>query len=389
MTKKDSPFKFIQLAGLLVLLHTNLAFCQSGKLKILNLKTSACDERTDIFRVQKRIISQKINNGSYELSMGLLTNCAGIYDVSAMMINDSLKIKYREGKLISDTAKNKKITSEVVQYTCDCYFEFTFTIGGLAKLPKVIQANDSVLQFHADKYKTYPIKFALKNGDTINYVDKYGFRQGNWYEQKPFEGYFSGFYIDDQLKSADSKEYFLPGRLKSQLNQTNFKTFRYESYFENGNLQAQTLSNDTMSFVSTNYHINGTLEKVVIESGYNRRYYEDKRFYADGHIKQIIGNNVHQDYYPNGILRKEFSFINEHDIAYRYYYDSGRLMATHYVKKLEKSKLVPNTNPNKAKVPFLREYWIEDASDVWEYFDKKGKSVTRQSLIKQGYNLSE
>jgi antitoxin component YwqK of YwqJK toxin-antitoxin module len=85
---------------------------------------------------------------------------------------------------------------------------------------------------------------------------------------------------------------------------------------------------------------------------------------SNGKIKKTTGNNVHHDYYPNGRLKKEFSFIGEEQIAYRYYYPTGQLMATHWAD-------------------------TDKETSSWKYFDRKQKPTSRQALLKLGYKLED
>ena len=121
------------------------------------------------------------------------------------------------------------------------------------------------------------------------------------------------------------------------------------------------LSNDSLGTLSTSFSNKGIIQRVYINAN---NYNEEKLFYPDGKIKKISGNNVHQDYYTNGRLKKEFSFIGEHQIAYRYYYPTGQLMATH---------------------------WAHTGKETssWKYFDQNTKPTTRQALLKQGYKLED
>lgn len=319
----------------------------------------------------------------------MITNCAGIYDAEINVINDTLKLEPKIGRYEPDTNKNGKVSTRLVQYSCDCYYQFGFKIKGLTKLPKEVMVDSAVFKFYPDKYKTYPIKFSLKNKDTINLVDKYGLKQGHWYEEKENKGYFIGDYVNDILQSADSKEFYATGKLKFILKQTDAKNFESEDYFENGNPHLHIINHDTLGIVSTRFYEDGKIERLVVSApGFD----EEKLFYPNGHIKKITGNNIHQDYYPNGILKKEFSFINDNDISYRYYYPNGHLMATHYVKKEEKSKRESKKRRDatgKLVTIYYTSYWTEDAGETWTYFDKNCKAVNKQSLIDQGYSFQD
>ncbi len=60
---------------------------------------------------------------------------------------------------------------------CGCCFELDYVVD-LPEANIVIKYKGKDLPRTKEKFVTYPIKYDLKNGDTINYFDKYGRRQG-------------------------------------------------------------------------------------------------------------------------------------------------------------------------------------------------------------------
>jgi antitoxin component YwqK of YwqJK toxin-antitoxin module len=346
---------------LLLLLLPLLIQAQSENIKLIKFEISPCDRNADIFRVQNRIVSQHITAGIYNLSIGVIANCAGIHGATTTFKSDTLKIRYEEGSITTITHKNRKTETSIETAGCDCCFEFNFSISGITALPKTITVNDAVIIHYPEKYKTYPVTYTLKDGDTINLKDKYGFKQKQWFETKANNGYLSAYYLDDRIKTADGKEYHANGKLKSLLIQTDFERSREEYYFDNGELSLMILSNDTLGTVSTAFNNKGVIQRVYIDAN---NYNEEKLFYPDGKIKKITGYNVHQDYYPNGRLKNEFSFIGEHQIITKYYYPTGQLMATHWVD-------------------------TDKETSSWKYYSRDKKTTNRQLLLKQGYNLED
>lgn len=378
--------KFLWLA--LLMSVACLSYGQSPNLKLVSFQKSSCDTNADLFRIQQRIISQRIDSGVYKLSIGLITNCAGIHNIKLKLKSDTLKLSYEEGGLFPDTALNGKITLQVIEYTCDCAFDYAFKIKGISKLPGVVTVNDSSIRYYADKYKVYPIKFIIQNGDTINRVDRYGLKQGYWHEQKANKGYFTGYYTNDKLKSAETKEYYVSGKLQYEMDQSDYDTYKLRKYYENGVPQLDILQNGKLSVISTKFYPTGVIERVYID---NPVFNEEKLFYSDGHIKKVTGRNIHQDYYPNGVLKKEFWFPAG-DIAYKYYYEDGKLMATHYVDKKEfhKKEIILKRN-SKGKIikTYETSYWTEEVGNVWKYYDRKGRQTTAKELKAFGYVLSD
>ena len=73
------------------------------------------------------------------------------------------------------------------------------------------------IELSDEKYITYPVQFELLNGDTINYTDKYGFKQGKWIENITTNELIinrEGFYIDNRCWEGTDTTRFLDGNFK-------------------------------------------------------------------------------------------------------------------------------------------------------------------------------
>ena len=209
-----------------------LTLGQSKGIKLLGFEVSPCDRNADTFRIQKRIVNQNITEGIYNLSIGVLANCSGVHGATTTLKADTLKIRYQEGSITTIKHKNGKTETSIETSGCDCCFEFNFSISGMTALPKTVTVNDEVIIHHPEKYRTYLVSYPLKDGDTINLKDKYGFKQKKWLETKPNNGYLSAYYINDRIKTAEGREYHPNGKLKSLLIQTDFERSREEHYFD-------------------------------------------------------------------------------------------------------------------------------------------------------------
>ena len=358
---KSHMIKSFAIKSFLLFLLGLSAWCygQPPAVKLLGFQSSACDEAASISRIQERIVSQAVQGDIYQVTIGTIANCAGIHAAETAMSGDTLKISYSQGIMIRKTMPTGEPYEEHLYFLCECCFEFTFTVQGVNRLPGVVAVNDSVLKYYPEKYKIYPVRFQLFEGDTINRVDKYGFRQGYWYEGKEHDGYLSGRFRDDELVSLDRKEYYSPGKLK-----------------------LVSIRNDTLSAFSTHYYENGALKSTYLQAG---KYEEEKSFYPDGRLEKIKAKDLYRTYYPNGALRSEKPYRSPNHVREQFFYEDGRPMAIHYVKPGNSLQGVEHGNgPGKAAGQGSK----GDSSGLqswWECYDQQGRPVSREFLLEAGY----
>jgi hypothetical protein len=104
------------------------------------------------------------------------------------------KAEFKKGSLYLDLQE----TGEACE--CLCCYEFVFEIEGLKDDKIKIKFRDKDIELSNERLMTYPIKYEILNGDTINYTDKYGLRQGKW--TRPNDSLMTkshGEFIDDRL----------------------------------------------------------------------------------------------------------------------------------------------------------------------------------------------
>ncbi|NPA67874.1 MAG: toxin-antitoxin system YwqK family antitoxin [Chlorobi bacterium] len=159
--------------------------------------------------------------------------------------------------------------------------------------------------------------YELFKGDTVNVIDKKGFKQGYWVEHKPFgeEKISEGNYVDGK-KEGIWKSYYPGGTLKSEITYVHGKKYgRAKTYFENGNTAEEGVwlidkwvnkykayyQNGKLSYV-WNYNDYGT------RSGYQRYYYENGNIKIEGNWENGKESGIIREYYPDGSLRSEKIF---------------------------------------------------------------------------------
>ncbi len=100
---------------------------------------------------------------------------------------------------------------------CDCCFCFNLVFSELDTTNLTIMGKRNELPYYPEGYKIVPIEFEILDGDTINYSDQYGRRQGKWVK---FEKWNNTKTISEHINSecinTIEYEYREDGTLKSE-----------------------------------------------------------------------------------------------------------------------------------------------------------------------------
>jgi len=179
--------------------------------QIVDYSLSSCDRNSHPDFLIHRIVHKEIKNDTLSLIIGFPENCC---------VRMNPKMSYKNDTLyLIESAPDTSIHEKIYCF-CDCCFELNLLISGIQDTNFVLKADGIVLRLSSEKYRTYPISFYLENGDTINYTDKYGLRQGLWkfynqgtnaLEKELFLK--SEFFREDQI--IWRKQYYPSGHLMS------------------------------------------------------------------------------------------------------------------------------------------------------------------------------
>jgi hypothetical protein len=111
------------------------------------------------------------------------------------------------------TKKRLELIFSKIGDECECYcnYKLTYQIKSDLELPDKILLNGKVQRHYNDAFKTYKESFKIVDGDTINYIDKYGLKQGAFvkFNSKNDTLDFNR-YIDDDL--VESRDYYSDGK---------------------------------------------------------------------------------------------------------------------------------------------------------------------------------
>ena len=165
---------------LFILMTFFYSFSQNNEPKLLQFETSECQPDHNMSSLQDRIVSQKFKDDLFYIHIELIANCC-YGDIGSIEVkNDTLKLFFK-GKpypLINEKGEITGYSSESLMCDCDCCFNFKYIISGLEKKDYVVLANNKEIHYSPYKYKTFPVKYDIVDGEKINYFDIYGFKQG-------------------------------------------------------------------------------------------------------------------------------------------------------------------------------------------------------------------
>lgn len=234
-------------------IHVGFLLALSNSLvaqEIKNFFLPECNQDIDLGKAINRISYQTFENDVLSISFSLVSNCAGVFNPTIKYNSDTLEVKYEDYKTEYDTVAtydsivNASATLEINEIhattsmlACDCYFELELEITGLLKNPAIVILNNNIIEYYPEKYKLVLIKFDIVDGDTINYSDKFGYRQGIWIARDSTNQLMlERFYKNDIIIKGTDFRYYENGTIKNQLEWINNKHANYYEFDSDGNI---------------------------------------------------------------------------------------------------------------------------------------------------------
>ncbi len=138
--------------------------------RVISFDVSECIPETLMENIRTRIVERTFVNQILTVKLGLMETCCVTFTPSINYLGksnslDTLNLDYRSG---ADECE------------CNCYYEFTYKIKGVRNANVSILFKGKLVELSKEKYLTFPVKYRLLGRDTVNFVDKYGMRQGLW-----------------------------------------------------------------------------------------------------------------------------------------------------------------------------------------------------------------
>ncbi|WP_196888906.1 hypothetical protein [Aureivirga sp. CE67] len=186
----------------------------SQEVELVNFKSYNYDNRDPNFEyLENRVISEKIENDIYTIKVGVITDCCDKENGFAFLKNNTLLLeiedKIRSRKTLKNPSKNIEI--EIIEFEeCEslCYFELEYSVNGIKNKPETIKFQNRTLIRQKEKYKLQKIRYSISNNDTINYFDKFGFRQGLHLTRNSMKQIVSKIEYKDNIKQSGYFKYF-------------------------------------------------------------------------------------------------------------------------------------------------------------------------------------
>jgi hypothetical protein len=221
---------------------SQLTHGQIGRIKLLDFKYSEC-EATLSDRLITRIIKKEIKRDVLMVDIATVSTCCVKFEPIASINQGILYLDFKETG---------------AECECKCYYYLNYKLKGIKDKEVKIKFRNKDIELSDEKFETYPIQFKMLNGDTINFVDKYGFRQGKWVysnDSLASTGYFEAqddipvkyvtLYPDKSIKSITSRDKIILKDLNGKDYDTYSNYNYYVEYFESGVKKRECRSNST------------------------------------------------------------------------------------------------------------------------------------------------
>jgi len=139
---------------------------------------SFCEDNTLIEgkQVQERIKKVYKKNDHWRIDFIVIDDCGNKLYPKFRLKDDTLYIN-------TITIQSEKIfldnNDTIIEYSMpgECYCAYNIKLEFKIDTIQNLKINNKVLPITTEKFKTYPIKYFVYNGDTTGFVDKYGLKQ--------------------------------------------------------------------------------------------------------------------------------------------------------------------------------------------------------------------
>lgn len=198
---------------------------------LVGFTPSNCDANEEVSRLKRRIVDQWYNNDTLIVEIASKATCCVDFQPSIRYDNQILELNFIE-------------TGDFCE--CICCYQFIYKIIGLKGQEFTIHLNDKPIQQSDDKYLTYPVRFDIYKGDTVNYFDKYGQRQGVFLStSKPM---LKMIYKNNKRFNGVDRELFYDNGNKRVTVEYREGVEYYITYFRNNKVREECIGFDILKF---------------------------------------------------------------------------------------------------------------------------------------------
>jgi antitoxin component YwqK of YwqJK toxin-antitoxin module len=229
--------KFTFLLLLIVKITLGQSLLEDFKIK--------CGDNFDSEKYQfiERIIDTTFENGSLTVILETYDNCANVNSKGHFKIqDDTIKLYYEQIPEIR--IENGDTVKYYFEEMCDCPILIDYKISNIRSRNYKFKLNNNTINYHSDRFVMFPVSFEIVNGDTINYADRYGLKQGVWIESDTLEkSNVNIFYVDSEWKDGIVKYFHENGNIRRIIRRENYNLVEFSEYDLNGNLIEDKVKN--------------------------------------------------------------------------------------------------------------------------------------------------
>lgn len=317
----------------------------SNRVRLIKWSSEVCDNTFDPYRLKTRISSIEDTDTSTIFIAHFSDNCCVTF------------------KPAIDFYKNKLVLLPYRKYKgdycgCDCCFSIRYEITGLTGKKYTLYFNESKVTLTDNYYDTVKPSYEVYNGENINRLNKYGFKEGTW-----MQFYENGVKVISQYAEQSlfydssplwSKVYYTSGALS--LFERKDST---ESWFEDGELESQFFKynvGDTTFKKGFRKFENRLLQKEYLEKSYPIIFKSDfdTAYQEKGSITEIV---YKREYFQNG--KPKFLFGSDTSFSW---FETGQVE----LKRYKNGKIQFDSNGVLMERSFS---WIEKGPKQWRNLD--------------------
>ena len=190
------------------LLFTQLGVSQ--EIKLVDYYMSECSSDRNSYMEIDRVSAISLSDiGLTDITLSVKGNCAMSDSISISSYLDSIffTINYpvvtkEYTRILQDDSSYLILESSSYELAdCECCFTFNLTLSDYDhSIEYTFIADGDVIPFTNHRFPLKTVSFEILEGDTINYSDIYGFRQGRWLFFSPKNlCYQDAFYLDSEI----------------------------------------------------------------------------------------------------------------------------------------------------------------------------------------------
>lgn len=216
-------------------------FSQNSGITLESFESSECIEEEHFFSLQNRIVFQEFTDSLCVIEIAVTANCCDGEMGRVEVLEDTIKLFYQGQEYPEMNNKGDTIAWSFESCDCNCCFHFTYHIKGLKQKNYTVLADNKKIEYSAHKHKTQPIDFELVNGDTINFYDSYGFKQGvHVLKNKKGKAITRMYYIDNKAyEGLYVRRFYDSGELRMEVFKKNGEFSKEIEYYKNGKIMKE------------------------------------------------------------------------------------------------------------------------------------------------------